>query len=397
MPELAELRHTPNVLARHYSRFRVDERLLLTGHSHQAWPDVAREGLVEAFDDAAREVDQKWERAFAKAGRVREGFRRLLADEEGEIALAASTHDLVVRLLSALAFRERTRIVTSDGEFHTLRRQLTRLEEEGFEIHREPSADTTGLAARLADAVDDRTLAVFVSAVLFESARIVPGLDRLAARCERLGVPLVIDAYHALGVLPFRLPALGLGSAYVLGGGYKYLQLGEGNCMLRVPPEAGLRPLVTGWYAEFDDLPEPRRHERVAYPAGAAAMSGATYDPASHYRAARVLDFFEQMELGDRFLREVSRHQVALLARRFDELDLDPMKIRRPAVDDLAELAGFLALRSPRAGELAQALATRGVAADHRGEWLRLGPAPYLCDAQLETAIAVLGEIVRGA
>jgi hypothetical protein len=67
-------------LAPHYSRFRVAERLLLTGHSHQAWPDVALEGQIEAFADAAELVDGKWERAFAKAEAVRDGFRRLLAD-----------------------------------------------------------------------------------------------------------------------------------------------------------------------------------------------------------------------------------------------------------------------------------------------------------------------------
>ena len=40
MPALADFRHTPNALAPHYARFRVAERLLLTGHSHQAWPDA---------------------------------------------------------------------------------------------------------------------------------------------------------------------------------------------------------------------------------------------------------------------------------------------------------------------------------------------------------------------
>ena len=70
-------------LAEHYSAFRVSERLLLTGHSHQAWPDVGREGQLEAWDDAAEHADHKWERAFAKAERLREGFRGLLADPGG--------------------------------------------------------------------------------------------------------------------------------------------------------------------------------------------------------------------------------------------------------------------------------------------------------------------------
>ena len=114
-----DLYESPNALARHYARFRVDERLLLTGHSHQAWPDCGFEAYKRAWLDAAEHVDEKWERAFAMAERVRQGYARLLGDEAGSIALSASTHDLVIRFLSALPLRERPRIVTTDGEYHT--------------------------------------------------------------------------------------------------------------------------------------------------------------------------------------------------------------------------------------------------------------------------------------
>src|SRR2546422_5390668 len=100
-----DLEHHPNPLAAHYSRFRVAERLLLTGHSHQAWPDVGFEGQVEAWADAAELVDEKWGRAGAKAERVRRGFARLLGGGSGEIALGQNTHELLVRLLSALPLR----------------------------------------------------------------------------------------------------------------------------------------------------------------------------------------------------------------------------------------------------------------------------------------------------
>jgi kynureninase len=99
-----------NPLADHYTRFRVAERLLLTGHSHQAWPDVALEGHVEAFEDAARHVDEKWGRAFAKSDQVRAGFRALLGDPDSEIALGVNTHELVIRLLSALDLNGRPRL-----------------------------------------------------------------------------------------------------------------------------------------------------------------------------------------------------------------------------------------------------------------------------------------------
>ncbi|MGH7680990.1 MAG: hypothetical protein ACRENN_03280 [Candidatus Eiseniibacteriota bacterium] len=97
---------------------------MLTGHSHQAWPDVAFEGQVDAWVDAAEMVDDKWVRAAEVAQRVRRGFARLLGAREDEIALAASTHELVLRFLSALPLRARPRLVTTDGEFHSIRRQF---------------------------------------------------------------------------------------------------------------------------------------------------------------------------------------------------------------------------------------------------------------------------------
>ena len=392
----ADLRATPNALARHYMRFRVADRLVLTGHSHQAWPDVAREGQVEAFDDAAAARDDKWDLALAKADEVRAGYRRLLGDPGGEIALGASTHDLVVKLLSALDIRHRRRLVTTGGEFHSLRRQLARLAEEGVEVVWVEADPVDTLAERLAEATDDRALAVMVSAVLFETARIVPGLDGLAAACTRRGAELLVDGYHALGCVPLPIHELGLSSAWVLGGGYKYLQLGEGNCCLRMPDHATeVRPIVTGWFAELS----ARSHEQdrlgpVGYGPGAERFAGATYDPTSHYRAARVFRFFAEQGLTPELLRESYLHQVAVLAGAFDALQVPDALVTRDRVTPPTGFGGFLALESPHAGRLDDEMRRRGVSIDRRGRFLRLGPAPYLSDAQLEAAIAVLGEAI---
>src|SRR4029078_10721178 len=97
-------------LARDYSRFRVGERLLLTGHSHQAWPDEGFEAQQRAWLDAAEFVDQKWARAEEQAELVRDGWRRLLNDRHADIALGQNTHELVTRLLSALPLTERPRL-----------------------------------------------------------------------------------------------------------------------------------------------------------------------------------------------------------------------------------------------------------------------------------------------
>jgi kynureninase len=390
----ADLYRTPNALAPYYARFSVANRLLLTGHSHQAWPDCGLVGQLDAWSDAAELADEKWERAFAKAARVQAGFARLLSDREGVYALAPSTHDLLVRFLSALDLRRRPRLVTTDGEFHSVRRQLDRLAEEGVEVVRVPHRPADVVAERLAAAVDDRTAAVIVSAVFFTNAHIVPGLKTALEACERAGAPLLIDVYHALDAIPFSLWEQELGRAFVVGGGYKYCQLGEGNCFLRSPPEAALRPIITGWFAEFDALAEPAGSHRVPYGQGGGRWAGSTYDPSSHYRAAKVFDFFEAEGLTPGLLREVSQHQVGRLAAGFDALDADPKKIRRDRALSLDRIGGFLALDAPRAGELCRELRQRGVLADYRGEVLRLGPAPYLTDDQLDDGIACLGDAI---
>ena len=383
-------------LSAHYSRFRVAERLLLTGHSHQAWPDVSFEAQQQAWLDAAELVDRKWERAAEVADQVRAGFRRLMNDAEGDIALGQNTHELVVRWLSAVLPGSATSpaLVTTDGEFHSIRRQLDRLAEAGVRVEKVAARPVESLVERLGAHVDDRIAAVLVSSVLFESAEIVPNLAALAQRCTRYGVPLLVDAYHHLNVVPFDIRGLGLEGAFVTGGGYKYCQLGEGNCFLRLPPGHELRPVITGWFSEFATLATARRPGELRYGEGAARLAGATYDPTSHYRAASVFAFHEQHRLTPETLRSISQHQVGLLASEFRALDLDR---RVASIVEVAPegRAGFLAIRAPGAAAMVSTLAARGVFTDARGEVLRLGPAPYLTDEQLREAIAQLGLVAH--
>jgi kynureninase len=382
-----------NVLARHYSRFRVGERLLLTGHSHQAWPDVGFEAQQRAWLDAAEFVDDKWSRAEVEARHVREGFAALLGDRADNIALGQNTHEMVTRWLSALPLRQRPRIVTTDSEFHTIHRQVDRLAEAGLEVMKASARPVDTLAARLAAAVDARTACVMVSSVLFDTAEIVPGFDELASACRHHGASLLVDAYHQLNVVPFDLRAMGLGDAFVTGGGYKYCQLGEGNCFLRVPEGSRMRPVLTGWFAAFDAL-EDRTEGRVAYGSGASAFAGATYDPTSNYRAAAVFAFHREHRLTPETLHAINRRQVNALTSAFEALDVSPAVARVEPMPD-ERRGGFLAIRTHHARRYAHALRERGVFVDARGDILRIGPAPYLRDDQISDAVSALGDVIR--
>lgn len=378
-------------LQKHYRKFAVGERILLTGHSHQAWPDVAFEGQMQAIEDAALHVDDKWGPAFDKAERVRAGFASILRDETGEYTLGQNTQELLVRWLSALPLDKKPRIVTTDGEFHSMHRLLDRLNETPVEIVKVAADPVSTLAERLAGELNGQTAAVMVSGVLFQSGRVVPHLNQLAEVARSKGIALLVDAYHAVNVLPWFVSELGLDDAFIVGGGYKYCQLGEGNCFLRVPKGCDWRPLVTGWFAEFATL-HKAPNGQVRYGRGRWAFEGSTYDTTSHYRASAVLDFFERQGLTPEVLYPHYKAQQSHLLNLLKERDW-PEHLALPA-EPLDTIGGFLVLRTPQAADIVQALREHQVFTDSRGDALRLGPAPYVTAEQLLQAVERLHQVV---
>ena len=395
----------PQALRAHYTAFlarshagvaregEAPPRILLTGHSHQAWPDCARGALLEAFDDAAQYVDDKWARAFERGAVLRRYIAEQLASgptdvvTPEQIALGQNTHELVSRFISALDLRSRPRIVTSSGEFHSLHRQLTRLAEAGVAVESIDAAPVESLSERLAAALDDRTAAVMVSSVLFQSAAVVPHLPALSQRAQHLGVEVLVDAYHGFGVLPLSLAQLGGEQVFVTAGGYKYAQWGEGCCFLRVPPSCQLRPVYTGWFSDFSGLEAARDGRPVGYGATPAdRFAGSTYDSASHYRGAKVVEFFEAQRLSIDALRELSLHQTQYLIDQLFAGGLGQAQLLTPTAAE--RRAGFVAIRQPGASLVTQRMRARGVLVDSRGDVLRFGPAPYLLDAELAAGVA---------
>ena len=133
----------------------------------------------------------------------------------------------------------------------------------------------------------------------------------------------------------------------------------------------------------------------VSYGNGGAACAGATYDATAPSRAAAGFDFHVAQGLTLDRLRAISIHQVGLLENGILSLDVDP-SVAHVVHIPAERRGGFLAIRSPRASELAQALRHHAAFADARGEILRLGPAPYVSDEQLSEAVAKLSRLVTG-
>ncbi len=375
-----------------YSHFLRGGRVLLTGHSHQAWPDVAKDALAACFDEAAELVDDKWERAVFprvdKVGRAileRSGF-----DGDDAIAFGRSSHELVFRLLTCLPLASRPRIVTTKGEFHSLHRQLARLEEEGVDVVWVDALPRERLAERLIEAIVPGTQMVAFSAVLFEDAYVVPRLPEILARARAVDALALVDAYHAFNVVPLELGPAAT-DAFVTAGGYKYAEFGEGICWMRLPEGRALRPVDTGWFADFGSL-SAARGERVAYGPKGMRFGGGTFDPTPFYRAEAVLAHLDRFGLTVPRLRAISLRQTR---RILAGLDAAGLADRVVSAREDARRGGFVAVRSTDATALTTRLRERGVLVDARGDIVRLGPAPYLTDAEIDRGVAELATLLR--
>lgn len=378
----------------YYSRFNVAGRLLFTGHSHQAWPDAAFEGIQEYMRLVADQVDNKWAAGFEKTEILRSYLRDFYDDPNGKYCREQNTHVLITSWLSSLDLKNRPKIITTSGEFHSMYRQLRRLEEEGLEILYLDHENDGQLFQGIKKNLDEQTAAVMLSRVYFETSEVNTRLKEIGKAAESAGVPLLIDDYHGTNVVPMSIREEELEHAYLLIGGYKYLQWGEANCFLRYPANCKLRPVITGWFAAFETLDQPRDHRPVSFDDGDQKFATATYDPVSQFRAAAVVDFFRKQGLTPDVLRKQYSAQLSYLRFLFDEKHFDENIICHANKRPVEESGGFLSLRSPHARKLRALLLEQGIFTDARDDILRLGPAPYTTSRQCEEVMDALSSLI---
>lgn len=394
MTTLQQIRNYPNYLSQDYSHAAVAQRINLTGHIHQALPDVCEKAYKEHWDCLNKSGEERWDEVFSRADRLRQGFTSMLEANVENIALASSVHELIVRFLSALALDKGGRIVTTDMEHPSLARQLQRLAEfNNIEVVQVSALPASDVVERIAAQINDKTLAVCVSSVNFITGHQALELDTLLPLCQKVGAELLVDAYLSVNVQHFSIEDYNFQQAFVVGGGAKYCQMGNGNCFMHVPEGRTFRPVVTGWFGHDDAMKYHGGIEPLVYPENARVFDGSTYDGVPYFRACRVLDYFQEKSLTVDFLADVNHHQLTLLSNAFRQLELPKNLIDMPL--DVEYLGGFLALDTPYAKPLCEKMRDRGVHTDFHQNWLRFGPAPYLCDEQLEDGMLALEESLR--
>jgi kynureninase len=363
----------------YFSRFRAanPQRINLAAHSHHEWPDVTFDAQVRCWKDAARLTGDKWQLVLGELlPELQRGIVAILnLPDPHTIAIAPNTHALLNRILSCFPPNPPVRILSTDAEFHSFRRQVARLEEDGLAVCTYvPTEPYESFAVRFRDAAakGGHDL-VFVSQVFFTSGATCGDIESLVAAVPDSGTFVVIDGYHGYMARPTDFSKIAA-RAFYMAGGYKYAMAGEGICFLHCPPGYGTRPRDTGWFAEFGALAAPSG-KAVGYPADGSRFLGATFDPVGIYRMHAVLTWLRSIGIG---VGDVHAHATALMEHFLARLE--PLALKGLMRRDLATPFGdgaahgnFLSFRAPHAAAIEAALAAVDLQADHRGDRVRFG------------------------
>ena len=356
------------------------DRIHFAAHSHHLWPDASYDGHLAAWDDAALMADRKWEKVF---GEVIPESQRHIADElklsdPGTLAFAANTHEYLGRIFTGKWEGKPIDVLTTDGEFHSFRRQSARWEERGFIKRRIVPCEPFGtFTQRFLAAMREQPAEVaFLSHVMFRTGLRFDGVEELASHASPDGSWIVLDLDHAFMAMPCDFSRVA-NRVFLMGGGYKYAMAGENAAYLHAPPGYAPRPLQTGWFADFGAM-EGKQGE-VGYNKDGSRFLGATYDPTGLYRFNAI-----RRTLADEGLdtAAISSRCEALRAQMVASIEageagaaLRDAELLKP--NAAGSQSRFISLRHPKAVEWKSALMANNIYTDARDDILRIGVALY--------------------
>jgi kynureninase len=236
----------------------------------------------------------------------------------------------------------------------------------------------------IVEAIDDRTLLVPITHVLFKTAEI-QDVAAIVHRAHEVGAHVVLDAYQSAGIVPLDVTELKVD--FAVGGSVKWLCGGPGNGWLYVRPDMAdvLEPTLIGWQAHarpFGFEPE------LDYAEGSARFLTGTPNVPALYAATPGYDLIE--EIGVDPIRENSIRQTQLLIDLCDDAGFDVGSPR-----DASRRGGTVTVRTPEFAAVHKELSERQIICDFRPDaGLRLGPHYYNTDEELQYAVEQIAEIV---
>jgi kynureninase len=367
----------------------VETCTYLVSHSLGAMPKRAAGYLQQFADQWSSRGVRAWYEGWWEIGRE---TGNILAPILGVAPRTISMHQNVTVaqgiIGSCFSFDgPRRKIVMTELEFPSNHYLFEGFRRYGAEIVYVPSADPMRLDTdRFIDAIDERTLLVPLSLVLFKSAFITDA-RAVIERAHQVGAHVILDVYQGAGAVPIALEAWG--ADFAVGGSVKWLCGGPGAGYLYVRPDLAptLKPSFIGWAAH--ESPFEFATHAVRYAGSPERFQSGTPNVPSLYSARAGYEIVASIGVD-----AIRARSLGLTRRLIDGALAAGFRLNTPTADH--ERGGSVIIDVPNGAAAADELVRRGVIVDHRpGAGIRMAPHFYNTEDEIDRAIATLVAIAR--
>src|SRR6266436_9205471 len=380
----------PDDLLRYRSEFPILERTnYMISNSLGAMPRGVYDAL-HAYADiwATRGVRAWMERWWMLALEVGNELGALMNAPKDSVSLHQNVTTCQAVVASCFDFTgKRNKVVYSDMNFPSVMYFWEAQRQYGAQVHMVKTDDgITVPTERLLDAIDEHTLIVPISHVIFRSS-FIQDARAIIEKAHQVGAYVLLDTFQSLGSVP--VDAQSLNVDFVCGGVLKWLCGGPGLAYLYVRPDLGqkLQPRFTGWHAHqqpFNFEVGPIRYTDPPF----RFMNGTPHIPS--LEAARPgIKIITEVGVGR--IRAKSKRQTAKL---IDLADRHGWRVNTPR--DPEQRGGTVSIDMPDSQEVCRELLRRDILVDWRPQaGVRFSPHFYTTDEELETAILAAEEILK--
>jgi kynureninase len=367
----------------------LDKTIYLINHSLGAMPERTYDRLREYADAWATRgirawAEGWWEMPITTGDKV----ARIIGADAGSVVMHQNVSVCQSIIISCFDLGgKRSKIVYEAMNFPSVMYVYeAHAKAFGAQIVEVPSDDGVTIdTQRMVDAIDEETLLVPISHVIFKSAYL-QDVKAIVEKAHKVGALVVLDVYQSAGALPFSVKELDVD--FATGGSVKWLCGGSGAGFLYVKPELRnkLAPKVTGWMAHrapfaFEPGEIDYTHDAYRFLHGSPAL------PAL-YAAESGYDLINEIGLDP--IRAKSIRQTAKL---IDLADEQGWKVNSPR--DASQRGGSVVIDLPHAGGVVNELSERNVLVDFRpGAGIRIGPHFFNTDDELTAIIAEIRDIL---
>ena len=382
MPEVVRAPDSSDGAAAFRRQFPIfDQQIYLSSCSQGALSRPVEAGIRE-FIESWHRFGNPWDAWVQRMEELRVEFARLINAEPGEVAVTFSVSSALNSLASALSYKERPRIVTSDFDFPTVGHIWLAQQRRGAEVVFARAEGRRLPLSAFESVVDDGTALVSTTHVCYKNG-FKNNVSALAELAHERGAYLLIDAYQSMGTQPMDVKALDVDM--LVSGALKYLLGSPGVAFMYVRKELIERfePTDSGWFAQENVFAYDVHHLR--YAASARRFETGSPPVPNVYATLPALRMLAQVGLdtiqahvqglADRFI-------AGAIQRGFDLLTPEEPASRGP----------LLMLGSTDAPRLVDALARQGILCSTRDGALRVSLHYYNDTADVD---AVLGALDR--